>query len=103
MIKRDEILSFLKENKDNLFNEYHLTKLGLFGSLAKDKETENSEIDLIVEFEPNTTNLTEKKSKIRNLISNLCLKICNRYFLHYIRILPHHRKDDHQNHKEKIL
>ena len=69
MIKRDEILSFLKERKDQLFSDYQLIKIGLFGSFARNEETETSDIDLIIEFQPNTENLTEKKSKIKDLIS----------------------------------
>ncbi len=61
MIKKDEILSFLKEHKDQLFSEYQLIRIGLFGSFARDEATANSDIDLIVEFEPNTENLSEKK------------------------------------------
>lgn len=69
MIKRDEILSFLREREDELFSEYQLVKIGLFGSFARNEETEDSDIDLIVEFQPNTENLSEKKSKIKSLVS----------------------------------
>jgi len=69
MIKRDEILTFLRERKDELFSDYQLIKIGLFGSFARDEGTEDSDIDLIVEFEPNTENLSEKKSKIKLLVA----------------------------------
>ena len=69
MIKRDEILSFLRERKVELFSEYQLIKIGLFGSFARNEETEFSDIDLIVEFQPNTENLAEKKSKIKDLVA----------------------------------
>jgi predicted nucleotidyltransferase len=70
MIKKEEILAFLRERKDDFFVEFRLVKIGLFGSFARDEGTENSDIDLIVEFEPNTENLTEKKSKLKDLISD---------------------------------
>ena len=70
MIKREEILSFLQDKKDELFTEYQLVKIGLFGSFARNEGTEYSDIDLIVEFEPNTKNLSEKKSKIKDLVGN---------------------------------
>ncbi len=69
MIKRDEILSFLRERKDELFSEYQLVKIGLFGSFARNEGTEDSDIDLIVEFQPNTENLSDKKSKIKSLVA----------------------------------
>lgn len=70
MIKKEEILAFLRERKDDFFVEFRLVKIGLFGSFARDEGTENSDIDLIVEFEPNTENLTEKKSKLKDLLSD---------------------------------
>ncbi|QQS28917.1 MAG: nucleotidyltransferase domain-containing protein [Sphingobacteriales bacterium] len=69
MIKRDEILSFLKENKELLFSECQLVKIGLFGSFSRNEGTEDSDIDLIIEFQPNTQNLSEKKSKIKSMVS----------------------------------
>lgn len=69
MIKRDDILSFLAEKKDELFSEYQLVRIGLFGSFARNQGTEESDIDLLVEFQPNTENLTEKKLKIKDLVS----------------------------------
>lgn len=69
MLKKGHILSFLKEKKEMLFSEYQLIKIGLFGSFARGEETENSDIDLIIEFLPNTENLSEKKSKIKSLLS----------------------------------
>ena len=70
MLEREEILSFLKEKKSELFSDYQLTKIGLFGSFANGNQTENSDIDLIVEFQPNIKNLTQKKSKIKDLVRN---------------------------------
>lgn len=70
MLEREEILSFLMEKKSELFSDYQLTKIGLFGSFANGNQTENSDIDLIVEFQPNIKNLTQKKSKIKDLVRN---------------------------------
>ena len=79
MTNKTEILTFLSDNKKQLFCEYQLVKIGLFGSFSKNEETKDSDIDLIVEFEPNTKNLSEKKHKIKNFIKkkfnrkvNLC-------------------------------
>jgi len=68
MIKREDILSFLRESKDDLFSEFQLVKIGLFGSFARNEGGEDSDIDIIVEFQPNTQNLHEKKSKIKELL-----------------------------------
>jgi predicted nucleotidyltransferase len=61
MIGKEEILAFLKEHKHELFSTHQLVKLGLFGSFARNEHTEKSDIDLIIEFQPNTENISEKK------------------------------------------
>ncbi len=70
--------------KSELFTEYQLTKIGLFGSFAEDKGTENSDIDLIVEFELNIEGLSEKKSKIKDLVSkrfNRKVDLCRKKYI----------------------
>lgn len=69
MIEKEDILSFLKENKEFLFLEFGLVKIGLFGSFSRNEGTDKSDIDLIIEFEPNTIDLSEKKLKIKSIIS----------------------------------
>ena len=51
MITKIEILSKLKELKPTLREEYGLKEIGLFGSFSDNTNTENSDIDLLVEFE----------------------------------------------------
>ena len=50
MLKAEHILSYLKEKKEDFFSEYQLTKIGLFGSFARQHESEDSDIDILVEF-----------------------------------------------------
>lgn len=69
MINKEEILAFLREHKNEFFRELHLVKIGLFGSYARGKATDQSDIDLIVEFQPNTENLSEKKDKLKEMVS----------------------------------
>ena len=68
MLSKDIILSFLKSQKEELFCEYQLVRIGLCGSFARDEATEKSDIDLIIEFEPDTKNLFEKKLKLKAFI-----------------------------------
>jgi len=42
------ILNFLKENKPILSERYDVVRIGLFGSYAAEKQTESSDIDIIV-------------------------------------------------------
>lgn len=47
---RRDILSSLKKLKGEAIQEYPIKTLGLFGSVARNEETEQSDIDLLVEF-----------------------------------------------------
>ncbi len=51
MVTKGEIIQKIKQVKPVLTNEYHVKKIGLFGSYSKGDQTEESDIDLLVEFE----------------------------------------------------
>jgi len=65
---KDDILSYLASKKKEFKDEYRVVKLGLFGSYANDQAKAKSDIDVLIEFEPNTQNLIEKKAEIRSLL-----------------------------------
>jgi len=68
MVTKQEIIKFLNENKEFLKVNFHITKIGLFGSFAKDEEKEQSDIDILIEFEKDTQNIFELKNQLRNYI-----------------------------------
>ena len=45
----NEILSTIKEN-DSKISEFGVKEIGLFGSYSMNKQTENSDIDILVKF-----------------------------------------------------
>jgi len=49
-IKRDEVLRVLEENCGAI-RAYGVRRIGLFGSCARGEETEESDLDFVVEFE----------------------------------------------------
>ena len=51
MVTRDDIILKLKELKPLLHKDYSVKEIGLFGSFSDDTFTEESDIDLLVEFE----------------------------------------------------
>jgi uncharacterized protein len=70
MKTREQILSFLAQNK-NLFREkYHIVRIGLFGSYARGEQDISSDIDLLVEFEENTQDLYELKMQLKDVFLN---------------------------------
>lgn len=51
MLTRNEILDKLKELKPFLYKEYSVKEIGLFGSYSENTQNEESDIDILVEFE----------------------------------------------------
>jgi len=68
MSSTNEILLFLKENKLFFKTKFHVLKIGIFGSYARNEQGETSDIDIIVEFEENTENLYDKKYELREYL-----------------------------------
>jgi hypothetical protein len=48
---KEEIIITLKNLKNEIKSEYKVKKIGLFGSYANNRQRENSDIDILVEFE----------------------------------------------------
>jgi len=51
---KNEILNELSKNKSYIKENFEVDKIGLFGSYAKGKQTEDSDIDIYVEFKHKT-------------------------------------------------
>ncbi|GIO41586.1 nucleotidyltransferase family protein [Paenibacillus apis] len=49
-MRREDIENKLKIEKRFLMDRFYVSKIGLFGSFARDEQTETSDIDLLVEF-----------------------------------------------------
>jgi predicted nucleotidyltransferase len=53
-IDKTNILNYLKEHYSEFQENYHIKKIGLFGSYARDNATSNSDIDIVFEIDENT-------------------------------------------------
>ena len=47
-MSRSEIIQILKEFKKNYAQEYGILLIGIFGSVARDEATEQSDVDVVV-------------------------------------------------------
>ena len=54
VMTKNEILNELSKNKSYIEQNFEVDKIGLFGSYAKGKQTEESDIDIYVEFKHKT-------------------------------------------------
>lgn len=57
ILNKEYILKFLRNNKEYLKENFEVTSISLFGSFARGEETEESDIDLLVEMPPDLHNL----------------------------------------------
>ncbi|MCF7936594.1 MAG: nucleotidyltransferase domain-containing protein [Synergistales bacterium] len=51
-LSKREILHQLREMKITLYTRYGVTRIGLFGSFARDEATGESDVDIVVEMPP---------------------------------------------------
>ena len=71
MVDNSQVLQYLSANKQYISQKYNLKRLGIFGSYARGEQTPDSDLDLLVEFEDHTSNLTEKKELLRRDIQSV--------------------------------
>lgn len=84
MVDSKQLLVYLSSNKERYQKEYHLIRIGIFGSVARGEQNNKSDIDLIVEFEDDTPDLYTIKQKLRNEIQskfNLPVDICREKYI----------------------
>jgi len=49
-MKRSAVLRILRKQRLELASQYHVASLSLFGSVARDEASPDSDVDLLVEF-----------------------------------------------------
>lgn len=60
----------IAELKPTLQLDYHITELGIFGSYVRGEQTEASDVDILVEFDPSFTFGLVTYGKIENYIAD---------------------------------
>jgi len=61
-------MTFLSQNKKLFRDDFHIIRIGLFGSYARGDQNDGSDIDLLVEFEEGTENLYDLKLQLKEFI-----------------------------------
>jgi predicted nucleotidyltransferase len=67
--EKNDILNYLRNQKEFFRTDFNIIKIGIFGSYSRDAQTENSDIDIIFEFGERTTNIFDKKYELRRQLS----------------------------------
>ncbi|MXX93906.1 MAG: nucleotidyltransferase family protein [Chloroflexi bacterium] len=50
-LSREDVLELLRRHKEVLRERFGVTEISLFGSFARDEATEDSDVDVVVEFD----------------------------------------------------
>ncbi len=70
MLTRSEVLTFLKDNKGLFLSQYGIQKIGIFGSFAREEQTDTSDIDILIDMSSDTENIFDKRIQLRELLMN---------------------------------
>ncbi len=84
MYTQKQIIDFISENRTFLSKNFHVSKIGLFGSYARNEQTMKSDIDLIIDFEKNTDDLFDLKIGIKKFFKenlNIAVDICREKYI----------------------
>lgn len=78
MVNRENITSILKANKLELLARYHLKSIGIFGSFTREDFNNDSDIDILIDYDQpigiEFIDLAEELEKILNLKVDLVSK-----------------------------
>ncbi len=80
VLNRDSILQYLRENEAFFRSEFHVSKIGIFGSFARNEQGPDSDVDILVELDSNASNVFDLKWALRELLKQKFARevdICN--------------------------
>ncbi len=69
MTSREYILSKIRSNKDEIL-KLGIKEIGIFGSYAREEQSESSDIDILIDFEPDKENF-DNYMALYEIIENL--------------------------------
>jgi uncharacterized protein len=70
MLQQNDIIGYLKDNKELFHKQFNIDKIGIFGSFSRNEQTETSDIDIIIEMPRGTEDIFEKKQQLKELLKN---------------------------------
>lgn len=67
-MQRETVLRTLNAQKQELSTKYGITRLGIFGSVARDQATAVSDVDIVVEMPPDLFLMVHMKEELEQLL-----------------------------------
>ena len=65
---QDIIINYLTEHKEQFKKDFGITKIGFFGSYARNEAKNDSDIDILIELKKDLTDIYEKKSLLKEIM-----------------------------------
>lgn len=69
-MRRKQALELLREHKRELVERYGITRLGIFGSVARDEAIDSSDVDVVVEMPPDMFARVNLKEELEMILSS---------------------------------
>ena len=67
-MRREATLKVLRAHKRELEARYGVTRLGIFGSVARDEATDESDVDVVVEMAPDLFGRVSLKEELETIL-----------------------------------
>ncbi|NER82037.1 MAG: nucleotidyltransferase family protein [Leptolyngbya sp. SIO1D8] len=68
LLQRGTVVTVLRQLKPTLVEKYGITRLGVFGSIARNTATEVSDIDIVVEMPPDLFSMVHLKEHLQETL-----------------------------------
>jgi len=62
---RQQILDYVNSNKKRFQSQYHVRKIALIGSFAREEQQADSDVDFLLDLEPGTADIYQTKRRLR--------------------------------------
>lgn len=68
-MQREAVLQTLSTHKQEFSAKYGVTRLGIFGSLARGQATDASDVDIVVEMPPDLFKMVHMKEDLEEILA----------------------------------
>ena len=62
---RQQVIDYIHSNRGRLQSEYHVRRIALIGSFAREEQRPESDVDLLLDLEPDTPDIHQIKLRLR--------------------------------------
>jgi predicted nucleotidyltransferase len=63
---RQEIIAYIDSHREQLRTRFHVRKIALIGSFARDEQTAESDVDLLLDLEEGTAGIYQLKRNLKD-------------------------------------